>query len=327
VRQARVAALRRRLAATGELPPGSDLRQTLFDAPLADALRRFQSRHGLEADGVAGKRTVDALNTPAPARARQIVANLERLRWLPLELGPRHLLVNIADYRLTLTEAGAPTIRMRVIAGKQMRRTPFFAGDITGIVLNPAWTVPEKIAIEDKLPLILRDPRYLEKNGFTVYAPAGADWREVKPAGVAWKRLSATNFPYQLRQAPGPGNALGRVKFQIPNRHDVYLHDSPSRELFLRRERSFSSGCIRVERAVDLAARLLAPDPAWTRERIEAAIASGTTVSVPLAAPLPTYLLYWTAWVDGDGALQLREDVYGSDRALLAGLALPLAPR
>jgi murein L,D-transpeptidase YcbB/YkuD len=323
-RHARVAALRRRLAATGELPSGSDLSNPRFDRVLAAALRRFQNRHGLEADGIAGSGTLAALNTPASERAHQIEANLERLRWLPLDLGPRYLLVNIADFNLVLTEAGAPSLQMRVIVGRQLRRTPFFTGEITSILFNPSWTVPEKLAIEDKLPLILDDPYYLEDHGYKVFKPAGAGWLEVDPARIPWARLSKDNFPYQLRQDPGPGNALGQVKFQIPNRHDIYLHDTPSHELFARRERSFSSGCIRVERAVDLAARLLASDPAWKRARIEATIADGATVSVPLAEPLTTYLLYWTAWVDGNGALQLREDVYGSDRALLAALALPL---
>ena len=326
-RHARVAALRRRLAATGELPAGSSTSSTRFDRELTAALKRFQERHGIEADGIVGKETLAALNIPASARVRQIEANLERLRWLPRDLGPRYLTVNIADYNLVLTEAGAPPLRMRIIAGRQVRRTPFFTGEITSILFNPSWTVPEKLAIEDKLPLILADPFYLEDRGFTVWAPAGAGWRQVDPASVPWARLSKDTFPYQLRQEPGPGNALGRVKFQIPNRHDIYLHDTPSRELFSRRERSFSSGCIRVERPVELAARLLAPNPAWTSARIEETIAAGASVSVPLAVPMPTYLFYWTAWVDGDGALQLREDVYGSDRALLAALALPLRPR
>jgi murein L,D-transpeptidase YcbB/YkuD len=292
---------------------------------LADALRRFQSRHGLDPDAVVGRRTIAALNTPSPQRAQQIEVNLERLRWLPRDLGPRHLLVDIADFRLELIEDGAPTLAMRVIAGRQARRTPFLSGEITSILLNPAWTVPEKIAIEDKLPLILDDPSYLVDNGFKVFAPSGNEWREVDPADVDWTLLSGTRFPYQLRQAPGPLNALGQIKFQLPNRHDIYLHDTPSRELFARTERAFSSGCIRVERALDLAERLLAADPTWTRARIEATIAAGSTVSVRLPAPLPVYLLYRTAWVDRNGVLQLREDIYGRDSALLESLSRPLA--
>jgi murein L,D-transpeptidase YcbB/YkuD len=321
----RVAALRRRLAATGELPAGGDTAGEFFDAPLVDALRRFQSRHGLDPDAIAGRRTIAALTAPAALRARQIEANLERLRWLPRDLGPRRLLVNIADFRLELTEEGAPTLEMRVIAGRLARRTPFFTGEITSILLNPSWTVPVKIAIEDKLPLILDDRDYFKDHGFRVFAPSGGDWREIDPDDVDWTRVSEKHFPYRLRQDPGPENALGRIKFQIPNGHDIYLHDTPSRGLFARTERTFSSGCIRVEHALDLAERLLAADPAWTRERIEETIAAGATVSVPLPTPLPVYLLYWTAWVDRDGLLQFREDVYGRDTALIEALAQPVA--
>lgn len=319
----RVALLRQRLAATGELPAGADTQGETFDASLTDALRRFQVRHGLEPDAVAGQLTLAALNVPTLQRARQIEANLERLRWLPRDLGPRHLLVNLADFSLALTEPGAPTMEMRVIVGRLARRTPFFTGEITSILLNPNWTVPERLAVEDKLPLIIDDPFYLAEHGFKVFARSGDAWREIDPAAVDWTSLSGPRFPYLLRQKPGPGNALGRIKFQIPNRHDIYLHDTPSRELFAHADRAFSSGCIRVERAVDLAERLLAADPSWTRDRIEATIAAGSTVSVRIPEPLPVFLLSWTAWVDRDGALQLREDIYGRDGALLKALAQP----
>ena len=321
----RVVALRRRLAATGDLGERYARGGILFDAAVAAALRLFQARHGLDVDAVAGTRTLAALNVSAGQRARQIEANLERLRWLPRELPPHRLLVNIADFRLELIEAGSLSLAMRVIAGKQARRTPFFTGEITSIVLNPSWTVPEKIAVEDKLPLILEDRDYLKEQGFHVFARKGRTWREIDPADVDWTRLSEEHFPYRLRQDTGPKNALGRIKFQVPNRHDIYLHDTPSHELFARAERTFSSGCIRVERALDLAVRLLAADPGWSRARIEEAIAAGDSVSVRLPAPLPVYLLYWTAWVDQDGALQFREDVYGRDAAILEALARPLA--
>ncbi len=326
-RSPRVAALRRRLAATGELAAGSDTTSELFDAPLADALRRFQVRHGIEVDAVAGKRTLSELNAPATRRTAQIEANLERLRWLPRELGPRHILVNVADFRLVLTEGGAQTLTMRVIAGRQARRTPFFTGEITSILFNPSWTVPEKIALEDKLPLIIDDPDFLENHGFRVFERSGKSWREIDPSEMDFTRISEKHFPYRLRQDPGPKNALGRVKFQVPNRHDIYLHDTPSRGLFTRAERMFSSGCVRVERAVDLAERLLAADPAWPRARIEAAIATGDTESVRLPEPVPVYLLYWTAWIDRDGVLQFRHDVYGRDAALFEALARPLTVR
>lgn len=175
--------------------------------------------------------------------------------------------------------------------------------------------------------MILDDRYFLEDNNFKVFARSGTDWREVDPAEVDWTRLSKTNFPYRLRQEAGPNNALGRIKFQVPNRHDIYLHDTPSHGLFARTERAFSSGCIRVERAVDLAERLLAADPAWTRARIEETIAAGSTVNIRLPEPLPVYLLSCTAWIDRDGALQLREDIYGRDAALLEQLSQPALSR
>ncbi|HEY5999609.1 MAG TPA: L,D-transpeptidase family protein [bacterium] len=322
----RIAALRRRLAATGDLPengPGDQV----CDRQLAQALRRFQARHGLDADAIAGGRTLAALNVPASLRARQIEANLERLRWLPRDLAPRRLVVNIPDFRLTLTEPGAPDLSMRVIAGRQSRRTPFFTGEITSVLVNPPWVVPAKIALEDKLPLILGNRDFFAEERFRLFARAGMAWREIDPRTVDWKRLPASRFPYRLRQDPGPRNALGRLKFQIPNRYDIYLHDTPSRGLFARPDRAYSSGCIRVERAAELAARLLSPDPAWTRAKIEAAIAAGATLSVPLREPMPVYLLYQTTWVDPDGTVEFREDVYGRDAALLEALAGAPAPR
>ena len=254
------------------------------------------------------------------------MANLERLRWLPGALGPRHLLVNVAGYRLVLTEGGLQVAAMRVIVGRQARRTPFFTGEITSIRLNPTWTVPERLAVEDKLPLILEDRDFLREHGFRVFALSGEDWREIDPAEVDWTRLSKEHFPYQLRQDPGPENALGRIKFQIPNVHDIYLHDTPSRGLFARAERGFSSGCIRVEHALDLAERLLAGDPSWPRARIVEAIAAGDTVDIVLSEPLPVYLISWTAWVDEGGTLQLRDDIYGRDAAIIEALARPLEP-
>lgn len=320
----RVEVLRRRLVATADL--AGDFRDgELFDAVLADAVRRFQKRHALETDAVAGKRTLAALNTPATLRARQIEANLERWRWLPRDLGRRHILVNIPDFLLTVVEDGAPVMEMRVIAGRQTRRTPFFTGAIASIILNPSWIVPEIILIEDKLPLILDNRDFLRDQHFRVFQVRNARWIEVNAGEIAWATLDPGRFPYRLRQDPGPWNALGRIKFQIPNKYDVYLHDTPSRELFASAERTFSSGCIRVEKALALAEYLLHADPTWTRERIEAAIQRGRTMTLSLAEPMTVYLLYWTSWVDQDGTLQFREDVYERDEILVEALRRPLA--
>jgi len=293
---ARVDALRQRLEATGELAPGAAGPDAdaadLFDAPLAAAVQRFQERHGLDADGVVGPGTVDALNVPAAARVRQIEINLDRWRWLPRDLGERHIVVNIAGFSLAVVEAGAPVLAMRVIAGKPTTRTPMFTGSMTQVVLNPYWNVPANIARNEILPRLKREPGYLASEGM-----------EILPGG-------------QIRQKPGPKNALGRIKFLFPNRFNVYLHDTPSRALFSRTVRSFSHGCIRIEKPQELAEYLLRDDPAWTAERIAAALATGRERWIPIPRPLPVHLAYWTAWVDAGGQVQFRDDLYGRDKPL-----------
>lgn len=326
----RVAALRQRFISTcidPEAPGAPAVPETYgeeFDAILGAAVTAFQLRHGLEPDGVVGPRTLAALNVPVEERVAQVEANLERLRWLPRDLGRRHVLVNVPDFRLTLVEAGEPPFEMRVIAGRVARRTPFFTAEITRVVLNPPWTVPDTIAVEDKLPEILADPGYLAANGYRVLGRAGGLWREVEAASVDWASLGRGRFPVRLRQDPGPLNALGRVKFEMPNPYDIYLHDTPRRELFERTSRSFSSGCIRLERPVELAERLLRGSGGWDRARLAAAIDQGKTVTIPVPDPIPVFLLYRTAWADDLEALQFREDVYGRDRRLLPALARPL---
>jgi murein L,D-transpeptidase YcbB/YkuD len=317
-RDPRVADLRARLLWGRSPAPPPAPEPGLFDADLEAEVRDFQATHGLDPDGVVGRRTLAALDVTAAARARQVAVNLERLRWLPRDLGARRVVVNIPDFRLEVFEGGAPVLGMRVIAGRDARRTPFFAGEITAVVVNPTWTIPLKIALEDKLPLILEDRDWLAEQGVRVYRREGDAWRAAAPGEVQWVTLGPGNFPYRLVQEPGPKNALGRLKFLIPNPHDIYLHDTPARELFSRADRSFSSGCIRVERPRDLAELLLRPDPAWSRPAIDAAIARGETRQVPLRTPVPVYLLYWTAWVDDRGILQLREDIYGRDEEVAA---------
>jgi murein L,D-transpeptidase YcbB/YkuD len=290
----RVAALRARLEASGDLAPDASPAEArdLFDAPLQAALVKFQDQHGLDADGKMGKGTLAALNVPAGQRVRQIEINLDRWRWLPHDLGERYIMVNIAGFALDVVEDGSPALSMKVVAGKPTTRTPMFSGRMTNVVLNPYWNVPPDIARKEVLPRIAREPGYAEKEGL-----------EVKGT--------------EVRQKPGPKNALGKVKFLFPNRFNVYLHDTPSRSLFSRTVRSFSHGCIRIEKPVELAEYLLKDDPAWTPERIAAVLAKGREAWVTIPKPLPVHLVYWTAWVDGDGTLQLRDDLYGRDKPLL----------
>lgn len=312
-RGARVEDLRRRLAASGELPGADDGDGDYFGNALEQAVKHFQRRTGLLVDGIVGRETRASLNVSADDRVRQILANMERWRWLPRHWGTRYIRVNIAGFHLRVIDGGKSVLSMRVIVGRRYRQTPVFAGRMTYLVFNPYWEVPRKLAVQDILPLERKDPEYLERMGIDVLQGWGAKERIVDPATVDWDALSSRHFPYRFRQRPGPLNALGRIKFMFPNPFDVYLHDTPARALFGQPRRAFSSGCIRVAAPLKLADYLLGDDSGWTPAAIRAAIDSGGNRAVPLPRPIPIYILYWTAWVDGKGVTQFRDDLYGRD--------------
>ena len=325
----RVAALRERLAILGDLPAsengnGSESPENDYSDWLVEGVRAFQRRHGLEPDGIVGPRTLAELNTTPEQRVAQLRANLERWRWLPRDLGEEYLLVNIAGYAMHVHSNDQVRMSQRVVVGTPFRRTPVFSGRITYLVLNPSWEVPPRLAVQDQLPRIRADLSYLERMGFSVYQGWGAEERRIDPESVDWARLSARNFPYRLRQAPGPENALGRVKFMFPNRHNVYLHDTPARGLFAREERAFSSGCIRIEDPQTLTQWLLNErSNIMPPERIQAILDSEVETTVRLDRPLPVHLLYWTAWVDDEGEVHYRRDIYQRDWPLIEALDAP----
>jgi len=311
---ARVPALRRRLRASGDLTGRTPADTLLFDEDLADGVRHFQQRHGLEADANVGRETLAALDVPVEERIAQITVNMERWRWLPNDLGRRHIRVNIADYRVEVWNDGAVALEMRAVVGREYRETPMFSAPMTYLVLSPYWHVPPRIAALDKLPEIKRNPGYLASMKMTLFDQATNE--QVEPASVDWSTMTGAEFNrrFRIRQDPGPLNALGNVKFMFPNRHNVYLHDTPSRELFARTTRAFSSGCIRIEKPLELADYLLAGDPKWTPERIRAVIAQGRETTVWLSEPVPVHVLYWTAFLGEDGAVDFRPDLYGRDQ-------------
>lgn len=323
-RHARVSALRKTLAALGDLPAGPDpsrpVDPDLFDEALEAAVKSFQDRHGLDHDGVVGAGTVATLNVPASDRLKQIKANLERWRWVTPNLGERYVLVNIASYFVWIFEGGQPVLSMEAIIGRAYRQTPDFSSRITTVTINPAWNVPPLLAREDILPHIQEDPGYLRKMGFRVFAGWADGAPEIDPSTVDWSKVTEDNLVYKFVQDPGPLNALGRLSFTFPNPFAVFMHDTPARGLFLQAERDLSSGCIRVEKPLDLAAYVLGDDPDWTPDDIQAAIDAGETQEVRVPKPLNVHILYWTAWLDDDGRTQFRDDIYLRDAALVKAL-------
>jgi murein L,D-transpeptidase YcbB/YkuD len=281
-------------------------------------VRRFQERHGLTPDGVVGRATSAALNVGVRERIEQIRANLERARWVTGDLREEFLVVNIAGFRLYLVRGGEVVWRTRVQVGRPYRRTPVFKAQLSYLVFNPTWTVPPTIFREDLLPEIRRDAAVLAERNIDVLDAAGS---LVDPFSIDWR---ARSLPYRLVQRPGRTNALGRVKFMFPNEHQVYLHDTPSRDLFERESRAFSSGCIRVEDPMTLALELLGPG--WDPARIERLVETGRTETVFLDEPMDLLLLYWTTEVDAAGRVYFWPDLYERDPAVIAGLAQPFRP-
>ncbi len=300
---ATVTAVRARLAAVGELggaqatPPDP----SYYDEALVAAVKDFQSRHGLSADGVIGAPTRAALAQPVGDRIRQLVVNLERARWFPGDPGPRYVTVNVPSFELVLVENGSTVLKMPVVVGRKDRRTPLLSTHITQVIFNPSWTVPPTIMRADFLPKMRNNQSYVSRRGMQFVGSA-------------------------LRQPPGPKNPLGRVKFLMPNDFSVYLHDTTAKGLMRQPIRALSSGCVRLGDALGLANQLLAGDPRWSTDTRKRFLAGWTTRYLSLREPVPVYIKYQTAWRDDDGDIQFRDDLYGRDAALARALADAPAP-
>ena len=316
----RVTQLRYRLGISEDIHFASELKGNCFDDPLVAAVKRFQRRNGLSTDGRVGPKTLAALNVPVEQRLRQIQLNLERWRWMPEALGSTYVLVNIPGFQLKVVQEGQIVKTLRAIVGRPDRPTPVLSSKMTYLEINPYWYVPVKIAREDLLPKIKEDPFYLVRQDFRVFDGWDENAREIDPLSVDWSSLGEAHFPYRLRQEPVANNALGRVKFMFPNDLSVYIHDTPSKSLFQKPSRDFSSGCVRVENPLDLMAFLLERQN-WDQERLSKAVASHRRQVVVLQEPVPVYLVYLTAWVDKEGRINFRDDIYGQDRQLLSALA------
>jgi len=312
----RLEVLMRRLAVTGDMPVGARADLSTYGGVLETAIKNFQERHGLDADGIIGPATLAALNVPVEKRVDQLRVNLERARWVTDNLEDDFVIVNIAGFRAYIFRDRKEAWSTRVMVGKTYRKTPVFRSEMKYLVFNPTWTVPYSIATKDLLPAIQRDPQYLANRNFVV---KNRDGNIIDPATIDWNALSRRSFPYTLVQQPGTNNALGEIKFMFPNKYAVYLHDTPSKSLFGRTARAFSSGCVRVEHPFDFAEQLLGPD-GWDAERVQAERMRRETRSVVLSKPMPVLLLYWTAEVGADGQIRFYEDVYERDQAILDAL-------
>ena len=309
----RVAILKQRLMVSGDLESVAEDKHGIFDHDLEAAVRRFQKRNGLKDDGRVGRSTLEALNVPVEKRIRQIALNMDRLRWLPDDHGDRNIFVNIADFSLDVIEDEKSVMAMRIIAGKNDWRSCVLSAKMTYLELNPFWKVPDSIATKEILPKIRKDPGYLAKKNIKVYWNWTDQAKEIDPMTVNWSRAKVNNFRYKFRQEPGPGNPLGRIKFIFPNDCEIYLHDTPTRHLFGRARRDFSHGCIRIEKPVELATYLLRNKETWTRKKILAEIRKGKRQVVMLPDPINVLIFYGTAWVDREGVLQFRNDIYRID--------------
>ena len=316
----RLPILARRLAVTGDLPAAAAAAPfSVYVDALESAVRNFQERHGLDADGVVGPATLRALNVPVEDRVNQIRLNLERGRWILDNLEDDFVVVNIAAFRAYLYRDRKPVWSTRVVVGKTYHKTPVFRSTLKYIVFNPTWTVPYSIATKEMLPAIQQDTNYLSARNFDVKDRNGDI---IDPASVDWSQVTRRNFGYTFVQRPGLSNALGEIKFIFPNQFSVYLHDTPSKSLFARAERTFSHGCIRVQQPFDFAEVLLQAD-GWTSEMIQAERATRKTRSVFLSEPLPVLLLYWTATIGEDGQIHFFDDVYERDQKILTALDSP----
>jgi L,D-transpeptidase YcbB len=313
----RVAVIRKRLLVAGELGSATSAADTVYSEELLGAIKSFQAHHRLTEDGVIGKATIDAMNVSAEARAQQLRVNLERARWVIAGLSDTFVLVNLPAFKVYLIRDRKNVWEARTQIGRAARQTPTFRADMKYLVLNPDWTVPPTILAQDVLEGMRKKQDTIARKRLTILDQQG---RVVDPASIDWQNATRGNFRYTLRQPPGPDNALGRIKFIFPNQHSIFLHDTPSRDLFSSDQRTFSSGCIRVDHPLDLAALLLEGQDGWTRTRIQERVDSEESQTVFLTTPLPVVIVYWTVSVGASGELRFAKDVYGLDPAVLRAL-------
>lgn len=269
----------------------------VYNQRLENAVKRFQSRHGLEENGVINKTLIKALNVPLDARIQQLKANMERISKEVIQREGKWIVANIPEYKLHIFEDGDEVLSMDIVVGKTTNKTVIFSDEMEQIVFSPYWNIPESIVKNEILPAISKNPRYLKNNQMEIVG-------------------TENGFP-KIRQKPGPKNSLGKVKFLFPNKYNIYFHDTPAKSLFEKKTRAFSHGCIRLSQPFELAKYLLKDDPQWTDEAIQNAMNSGTEKWVSLSEKIPVSISYYTAWVDSSGDVHFRDDIYGHDKNIV----------
>ncbi|MFI8418226.1 L,D-transpeptidase [Serratia sp. NPDC078593] len=288
-----------------------------YSEELVEGVKRFQQWQGLSADGIVGVRTREWLNVSPQMRASLLALNIQRLRILPGHVS-NGIMVNIPNYSLSYYQNGTEVLSSRVIVGRPSRKTPMMSSALNNVVVNPPWNVPTTLVREDIVPKAMRDTSYFRKHGYTILSGWSNDAEVIDPSMIDWSRVSARNFPYRIRQAPGASNSLGRFKFNMPSSDAIYLHDTPNHNLFQKDIRALSSGCVRVNKASDLANMLL-QDAGWNNSRVSSTLKQGNTTFVNIRQRIPVKLYYLTAWVSEDGKPQFRTDIYNYDNTARSG--------
>lgn len=283
----------------------------VFDNLLVKAISRFQTRMGLNKQGILGEATVKEMNVPISLRIKQIMINMERLRWFPDEVENNFLLINIPEYKLHVFENKIKVMDFKVVVGKEATKTNIFKGNISQIILNPYWNVPTSIVRKEMLPKLKQNSNYLAKNNMELLSGNTI----IDPSTVNWSDYSGS-IPYSVRQKPGDDNALGKMKFIFPNNFSIYLHDTPSRNIFNESKRAFSHGCIRVENPLKLALYILRSSPNWNQKKLQLSIDNKKTTTIQIKPTLPVYIVYFTAWIGNSGEINFRNDLYNMDKQL-----------
>ncbi|MEM8811640.1 MAG: L,D-transpeptidase family protein [Pseudomonadota bacterium] len=315
----RIPTIRDRLVMVGDLKAGAHEGDT-YDGALVEAVKQFQGRHGSTPDGVIGPSTIADMNVSAPDRVRQIEINMERRRWMVDDLGQTHIFANLADQYMKFVQRAKTLHVAKLIVGQKFSRTPVFSSDLTYLVVNPFWLIPREEAATVFLPQLQEDPSILSKKKIRVFAGS----TEVSPFALDWGEYSSDNFPFRLRQDPGPDNELGQFEFEFPNDFGVNFHDTPAKALFERETRTFGDRSILIENPMELA-EILISGQGWTRDKIDELVTGNNKRIIKLATPVPVHLTYLTAWTNKDGSMHFRRDIYERDRILAAALSRYIA--